>query len=480
MNHADKLTAKFSDYLTENKLVGNGNTILVGFSGGADSTSLLHLFWSVKKKLNITLMAAHVNYNLRGDDSKADMLFCRDFCSEYGIALVVKEVFLDSQKPGIENQARKIRMDYFKELQRLYKIDRISLGHNMEDVAETMLLHLFRGAGIKGLRGIIPKNGDLVRPLICFKREELIKYLEERKITNWRIDTSNADNAYTRNKIRNVIVPYVLEELNPNLTEMLYENSTIFHEADLVIEEYAKKLRKKAIIKQSSREIRLSIPALKKGKRIFLFTLIRSCIKSIVGDDSGFYHRHFNEIESIMVSEGSKIVNLAGGLLVKKEYDELIISSEESSPEQLEGDVESLLEIGKKFQIIANTRFFCQKFNVGEIKQDQFQDSSIALMDLDKITLPLKAGFKSPGDRFIPLGMSGSKKLKDFFIDEKISKFERDRVLIVRDQDKIVWVAGMRLDNRVRISQETKNVLMLKIEDVSPRLRRSAQRKKQN
>ena len=476
MPSSRKLLLRFQKFVSDNRLIKRRDSILVGFSGGADSTALIHLLWSLKKTYQINIIAAHVNYKLRGEESEGDMAYCRDFCFSHNIPLVIKECDLSGRIAGLEDFARKVRFEYFQEIKRVYAITSIALGHNKEDVAETMLLHLFRGSGIKGLRGIQPQNNDLIRPLICFSRNELECYLSDNNILNWRKDSSNDGQAFTRNRLRNCLIPIVKKEINSKVVEMLYDNSEIFQEAELLLVEQAKKLKKKVLLKQSAKEIRLDVLQLRKSTRIVRYYLLRLAVETITGTDNNFYHGHFKEIESILHGNGSKYKKLYGKLVFKKEYDELSLSLEgEGVISDLE-QVETMIEPNKRYQIVANTRLHCQKVIPAEITEDLYNDPNIALIDADKIVYPMKIGFRKAGERFIPLGMKGTKKLKDFFIDEKISKFERDKLLIVRDCEKVVWLVSIRLDERVKVSEETKTVLLLRVENLSPRSRRSAQR----
>ena len=479
MNSGNQFLTKMSEFIEANKLIKRGDTILVGFSGGPDSTVLLHALLTLRITYHLTLLAAHVNYHLRGAESVADMNFARDFCFQHNISLVIKEVKIKALT-DLENEARKIRFDFFNSLINTYKIDKIALGHNKNDVSETMLLHLFRGSGVTGMKGIIPKVNNIIRPLLCFQRNEIIDYLQKMKLNEWCEDSSNKENLYTRNKLRNDFIPWLEANINQKVVETLYENSLIFKETDEYLREIASRMLKKALINQNSKEVRIDLRDVDSKNQILLFYLFRGAIIILTGSETGFYHNHFKEICSLLPANGSKMIKLPGEVNVRKEYHELTFLLNTGKEQEAEGDDKQALQLdlAKKYHIFGNKRILIKRISRNEIKRSFYEDDNIALLDLDKISLPITVGYRQDGDRFVPMGMKGTKKLKDFFIDEKISKFERDRVLIFRDMEKIVWIAGLRIDDRVRIEELTQSVLILKIENIRIRSRKIVARKK--
>ena len=192
---------KFEQFATDKKILEKGDHILVGFSGGADSTALLTALWHLRTKYKLSILVAHVNYNLRGDDSIADADFVKNFCFKRNISLVIKDVKINDAK-GLEAKAREIRFNWFNQLLRMYKMDKIALGHNKKDQAETVIFRLMRGAGLPGLKGIAPNADGVIHPLLPFHREEIEQFLKDNKHT-WREDKSNQESIYSRNKIRN-------------------------------------------------------------------------------------------------------------------------------------------------------------------------------------------------------------------------------------------------------------------------------------
>jgi len=464
---------RFEQYSVKHKLFKSGEKILVGFSGGADSTALLLALWHLKSKYGYSLLAAHVNYDLRGEDSKLDEQYARKFCFDRNISIVVKNITIDSTS-NVENHAREVRFKYFNNLRKLYKIQKIVLGHNREDQAETLLFRMFRGSGYTGIKGISPITDDVVHPLLSFSRKDITSYLELEGI-KWREDLSNKDNTYSRNKIRNQMIPWIQEHLNPNVVTKLYETAEIFSETDDILESLAKRRFLKAQIKHSKDECRLSTKIIKKTRSVLRYYVYKEAYSRINGNSKDFYHNNFIEIENLLTSDGSKQIYLPNNVYVFKEYDELIFTNIDfSKSENIENEKEiTSLRNRSTFE---DYRIIMKKLKKMPTKRNLFEDKDIAYLDLDKTSFPITIRHRKPGDRFHPLGMQHNKKLKDFLIDEKVPKFDRDKVLIFCDKEKIIWLAGYRIDDRVVTSEQTQNILQISIEKMATKKMRAAER----
>jgi len=469
----NKFLEKFEQFAEVNKLIGKGEKILVGFSGGADSTALLLALWHLKSKMNFSLLAAHVNYNLRGKDSKAEAEFAKEFCFNRNISIVMKDMKLNNDG-NLENNAREIRFDYFNQLAKLYKVNKIALGHNIGDQAETILFRLFRGSGYTGIKGITPLDGKIIHPLMSFSRKEITDYLNSENI-KWCEDKSNLENIYSRNLIRNELLPWIQSNMNPNVVGKLYNTGKIFLETDEIMLELARRRILKAKVKHDKTDFRFSLKVLKRTRPTLRFYIYKDIFRQISGSDKNFYHNNFEEIESIIDSPGSKKINLPNKVYVFKEYDEIIFSNK---AKLFIVDVNNKKEISslRHRLVFEDNRIIFSKLK--KIKQSRhlYEDKFTNYLDLDQIKFPLTIRHRQPGDRFYPLGMENPKKLKDFFIDEKVPKFERDNVLIVSDSEKILWVAGLRIDNRVAITEKTHNILKVRIEKITKKKARAAER----
>ncbi len=472
MDYQEEFLNDFLCYIEEHRLIECDDTIVVGFSGGVDSTALLKLLIQIRYEMKLKLIAAHINYNLRGKDSIADMNFAKEFCFGYGIPIVVKDV-KEHPKNDIENWARKTRFNYFEQIKKLYNADKIALGHNKNDFSETVLLHLFRGAGLTGMRGILPQTGDIIHPMLSFERDDIVRYMRGEK---WREDGTNAENSFTRNRVRHFFIDKAKDLVNEKVVDTIYHNADIFIKIDSFLEESAMLLKSKSIHYDNNGDISLKLRKLRPYKEVILYYIFRSIIKDLTGVSSDFYRAHFQEIMELLGSDGSKIISLHGNVWVVKKYDKLIFTKVKPDTEKKTDSI--LIDISKRYNRIGDYVIRCKRVKAGTYIKGFFQNELTAAVDYEKLKPPLTAGYKQDGDKFVPLGMDGTKKLKDFFIDEKISKFERNSVIIVRDNEKIVWIAGYRMDDRVKITEKTEEVLILTLSQVSVRNKRSAERKK--
>lgn len=473
MKNSSNFLAKLERFVFENKLIKTGDKVLVGFSGGADSTSLLLGLWHLKSRYRFSILAAHINYNLRGDDSLIDQEFVKNFCFKRNISLVIKSVTLKTES-NLENKAREIRFEYFNKISTLYKINKIALGHNKNDQAETVILRLFRGAGLTGLRGIKPMNNQIIHPLLPFSRQEILDFLKQEN-TLWREDLSNQENIFSRNKVRNELLPWITKNLNAKVIERLFDTSSIFGEMDDILRNLANLRISKALIKHSQDDFRFSLEILRKTKSILRFYIYREIYKRLSGDEKDFYQKNFEIIESIIYSQGSKKIILPKNIYVFKEYNDLIFGNVSELEEIDVQNKREIVSLRNRFTF-EDYRIIMKKLKKIPPKRYLFEDKKITYIDLDKTSFPITIRHRQSGDRFYPLGMKNSKKLKDFFIDEKVPKFERDKVLLFCDNEKILWIAGMRIDNRVAVTNSTKNILKLKIEKIASHKARPAER----
>ncbi|MDP8267620.1 MAG: tRNA lysidine(34) synthetase TilS [Candidatus Tenebribacter davisii] len=464
---------KFEKYSIKHKLFNSGEKILIGFSGGADSTALMLALWHLKSKYGYSILASHVNYNLRENDSKLDEEFVRKFCFDRNISLVIKNVNI-TPNSNIENHARELRFDYFNSLRTVYKIQKIALGHNREDQAETLLFRMFRGSGYTGIRGISPITDDIVHPLLSFSREEIVTYLKSENI-QWREDLSNEETTFTRNKIRHNMIPWIKEHLNPNVVNKLFEAAEIFSETDDILTSLASRRLLKALIKQSKNECRLSVRVIKKTKPVLRYYVYKEAYSRINGDSKDFYHNNFIEIENLLSSNGSKQIFLPNNIFVFKEYNEFIFTNIDISKFENSENEKEITSLRSRFTF-EDKRIIMKKLKKMPTGRSIFENKNIAYIDLDKTNFPLRIRHRKQGDRFHPLGMKHSKKIKDFLIDEKVPKFDRDKVLIFCDHEKIIWLAGHRIDDRVVTMDDTQNILYIKIEKIAQKKMRAAER----
>ncbi len=467
MTKREQGIAKLRNYIREKNLFSAEVKLLLGVSGGSDSIALLYLFSLLRSEIDITLLAVHINHQLRGEESEADAVLVRDICQKLGVPLIVRKINLTDKS---ENQARQKRFEAFQQVLDAYQFDYIVTGHHSNDQTETMLLNLFRGAGLSGLSGLRPRSGKVLHPLLCFSKKELQDLLVEAQIP-WREDSSNQELNYRRNWIRHKLLPLLEQEINPQISTSLGTQAEIFADAEDMILKRMKSLLKKVVLEQDNQKVILSLSALKHFSKLEQYYIIREVIAEISGSRRDFFAHNFENIINLYSAEGSKKVSLNNGIEAVKEYDKLIIKfSEESQPipEPI------VVEEDRSRVVWGDYRF---SFKVLKVLPNCFsRDPLTVYIDADKIKYPFVIRSRKPGDRFIPFGMKQMVKLKDFLINCKVSKYERDYIPIFDDGEKIFWVTGKRLDQRVAIDDNSTRFLHITAEKIREKQLRPANR----
>ncbi len=470
----DGFLTDFRNHVRRQKIFKESDRILVGVSGGSDSIGLLTAILKLQKEFNLSIFVAHVNYNLRGEDSKSDERFVKEYCYTNNLPLFVKSFDLQDQQIN-ENSLRNLRLDYFNSLVHQYKISKIALAHTMEDQAETVLHRFLRGSGLNGLKGIEESRIKIIHPFLAFRKDEIRKYLEDLNL-GWVEDKTNKESDFTRNKLRNEFIPWITDKVNPQIIQRLYSYSNYFNEIDRFLWSFVQPKLKKIILNTSSKEIELDIIKLNELDNALKYYVFRYCIITLTGSDKDIYTTHFDNIKKLLLTQGTKQIDLPGDLIVRKEYDNLSFCHKKEQEEVVRQNTKEL-DLVKTFQLFEKYRITIQKTKViPDTKIIKF-DPNTAYFDLDKISLPIILRHRQNGDRFIPYGMQSEKKLKDFLIDEKINLVERDKLVIFSDKENIIWIGGIRIDQRVAITKDTASVLIIKIEDLQESKNRSAERK---
>lgn len=458
MKNKKNFINRFKNFVLQEKLIDKHDKILVGVSGGVDSTVLLYLIKKITAEFKLTSLAAHINYNLRGEESKENQQFVKDMCYKWGIPLIIHNVTI-SDTSNIENTARKIRYSTFNDLLRKYDFTKIAVGHNMNDQAETFLLHLFRGSGFTGLRGMLPKRRNIIRPLLRFKREEIISFAERNKIP-FSYDSSNDDLRYDRNKIRHRIIPTIQQDFNPAVINKIYESAHIFQKTDTFLQNHSNDIFREVVTHNDNDEYIVLLNRLRNSEVLY-FYLFRKIFGLLTGSESDFYTAHLSEIYELLKRPGGKYITLPQNVYVVKSADTLIFRT--SPPNYEPTDHSRTIRRYTRKILFDDHYIMLSEIKVLPIHGFNFDEDTTCYVDFEKVVFPLKARYRNPGDSFTPLGMQDPKKLKNFFIDEKVPRLHRKKKIIIEDQNRIIWVAGMRIDDHVKITSRTTHVLRIKL-----------------
>ena len=429
---------KVEKYIEKHQLLEKGSTVLVALSGGADSVALLLVLHNLGYKCE----AMHCNFHLRGEESNRDEMFVTALCQKLGIALHIvhfdTEEYAKRHGISIEMAARELRYEAFEKQRKQSGAQAIAVAHHRDDSAETLLLNLIRGTGIKGLRGIQPKNGNIVRPLLCVGREDIIEYLKWRG-QDFVTDSTNLTSDYTRNKIRLEVIPK-LAEINPSIKESLAQTAQRISEAELIyrqaIEEAVKRVKKENCI---------DIELLK--KEVAPTTLLHEMLSPL-----GFNSAQVEDIYNSIESEGSRQFTATEWCVTKDRSKFIITPKEEFEQADITLPHEGTVETPQGTLTISLSLFN------GDIPKQR----NIACLDIEKLHLPLILRKIHNGDRFAPFGMRGTKLVSDYLTDRKKSLIEKQAQLVVTDaKGEIVWLVNERPSSRCCISESTKRILIL-------------------
>lgn len=435
----------FIDFIEQNNLFNRGSKILAAVSGGMDSVIMVHLL----KAAGFNFGIAHCNFQLRDDESAGDEQFCMQLSQQLDVPFhtirfdTLKHV--NDHKVSTQMAARTLRYQWFEQIRQQAGYSVIALAHHQNDAIETILLNLTRGTGIAGLHGILPKNSPLVRPLLFLTRDEINELVKKLKIP-YREDSSNASVKYARNKIRLEVIPK-LKELNPGLEQTFQNNLNHFRELELLLDDRVTELKSRLFIRHEN-EIRILLKELKElhPQRLLLFNLLQEygVNETIVDDLIPALDKHSGRIFE------------TGTFRLITDRTKLIITKKDRGQQQ---DV--LISLRDK-----EVNYNSYKLNI--LHDDSpliVKNNPMALSaDADLLIYPLTLRRWQKGDHFFPLGMKGSKKVSDFFIDQKVPLHQKDEIpLIINGNGEIIWIGGYRSDDRYKVTNNTKKVTIFEL-----------------
>lgn len=429
---------KVEKFIERNRLLPQRGRVVIGLSGGADSVALL----IVLRKLGYHCIAMHCNFHLRGNESNRDEQFVTALCERTGTELCVMhfdtESYAKEHGISIEMAARELRYAAFEEYRVSKEAEAIAVAHHRDDSAETVLLNLIRGTGIKGLHGIRPKNGRIIRPLLCVGREEILEYLEWRN-EGYVTDSTNLTNNYTRNKIRLEIIPK-LAEINPSIKESLAATAQRISEAELI---YSNAIQE--AIERVKNENCIDIKALQ--KEIAPSTILFEILSPL-----GFNSTQIANMAEAASSEGHREISNENWQAIKDRNSIIVL------PRKKEDNISIELPTEGCTETTVGTISITSRLFDGNISKER----SVAMLDTDKLHMPLRIRNIQAGDRFAPFGMRGTKLVSDYLTDRKKNRIEKERQLAVTDADgNIVWLVGERPAAPFCVSSKTQHVTIL-------------------
>lgn len=423
-------------YILENGLLEGGEKVIVGVSGGADSVALLDILHSFK----IECVIAHCNFHLRGEESNRDAFFVEELCKKYNLKFeridFDTEAYAEINSISIEMAARELRYGWFEKLRVIHLADKIAVAHHRDDSVETILLNLIRGTGIKGLTGIAPMNGKVIRPLLCVSRDEILEYLKERNL-NYVDDSTNSEDLYSRNKIRLNILP-MMETINPSVKDAIIRTSENLRQVANIYYMYMTQV-KSEIFKENKINIGMLIQYAE--PEAILYELL---------SPFGFNPATIGQIFESIISQSGKIFYSPThellkdrGFFILKKKETLVVDSFTIH----EDDITVPHPIKLQIEKLPMTNDFAIEKN-----------PNILYIDSSKIEYPLTLRHWKNGDWFIPFGMKGRKKVSDYFTDQKLNLFDKENIWLLCSGENIIWIVGKRSDDRYRIDSTTTEI----------------------
>ncbi|HHT97685.1 MAG TPA: tRNA lysidine(34) synthetase TilS [Clostridiales bacterium] len=470
---------KVWEYIKTHNMIEEGDRVVVGVSGGADSICLLNLLYQLSKKINIELSVAHINHGLRGKEADIDEKFVEEICKQYNINYKSYSYNINkiAKNRGIseEEAGRKVRYKSFYKSTELFNANKIAVAHNKNDNAETILFHLIRGSGIKGLTGISSKremkstNIEVIRPLLCISRAEIEEYLSDNNIT-YKIDSTNLTENYTRNKIRNKVIAYITKEINVNAIENIVKAGEHLSEISKYLEqnidsEYYN------LVKEDNNEYTLLLENAISADLVIQKGVIRRILGNMKEGLKDIESKHIDQIISLYDKSVGRLINLPGDRIAKRGYKEITFYIGDQKANKI---VENKKGEEDNIHITINRIPFSYELNninkIMDVKiinttvlEDIPKKSCTKWFDYDKIENTIKIRTIEEND-FIQIYKDGGRKnLKDLFVDIKIPKEERQFILLVADGNHIMWIIDDRAKHRIseqyKISYNTKNIL---------------------
>ncbi len=462
---------KVKAFMEQHHMVKPGDGVLLGLSGGADSVCLFHMLRELAEPLGFSLMAVHVNHNLRGAEAERDAAFAENLCREYGIPFYLYscpvEEIARKEHLSTEEAGRKARQEVFAACAKEHQATKLALAHHQDDVAETMLHHLARGTSLAGLAALRPVRGNIIRPLLCVGREEIRRELQSRQLS-WCEDSTNGEDAYTRNGIRHHVLPYLTDEVNPRAAAHMAQASFDLLETEEYLEQQTARLMERyALIEES---VVILSDTLGSEPPLLQRYVIRQSLEHLAGKRKDLTREHLESAQELLTKQVGKRVCLPYGITAVRGYDALRLEKQNTSgrkeqgtkvPEEVPIPVPSSVEEEKCFPFAGYPVTTVKKTPVFPERIEEKKYTKC--FDCDKIKDGLVLRTRRSGDYLRVTAKGGKKKLKDYMIDAKIPREERDSILLLADGPEIWWVVGYRRGESGRVSGDTKAVLQVRI-----------------
>lgn len=459
-----KIEERVLAYVKEHGLLDAGDSILAGVSGGADSVCLLFVLLRLQEHFagKLRIEVVHVHHGLRGAEAQEDLQYVEQLCLQQGLPFhpVYEDVAKIAKAEGIstEEAGRKARYGAMERIASERGLDSIAVAHHLDDQAETILMNLFRGSGMRGMAGIQPRRGRIIRPLLCLSRAEIEQYLDERLVA-YRTDATNLSCDYTRNKLRNELLPYVKSNINDQAVQHIVRFGAYASEAEQYLQKQAQILFHK-YGKIDKKEVILSVECLQE-ERIMSTYLVRHALEQLGCGLRDITHEHIGRVCQQMLGRTGARLSLPGGIIVEKSYGHIHFSEGGQGDEEGKHEPVNVEGISPETGVTIHFQGEIFTFTVRNKKKSQIfpKKKYTKWFDYGKIDSMLQLRTRQPGDMLAVCAGGGQKKLNRYFIDEKVPRADRDRCILLALGSQILWVVGGRISEAYKVQEDTRQVL---------------------
>lgn len=442
-------------------MLQDGDRVIVGVSGGVDSVVLLHVLTVLRDDYDLSLVVTHLDHGIRGEESRREADFVRELA--HGMGLPFETMLVDvpavarKRRISLQEAARKARYRFYEEVRKKHGAQKVALGQTADDQAETVLMRMIRGAGLRGLKGIPPvRRGGYVRPLIEIARQDVERFADAEGLS-WVTDSSNIKDIYLRNKVRRELIPHLEREYNPSIKGGLTRMASILSREEDYLDGKAEEVAN-GLMRGNDDELILDIPKLTAFHEALWFRVLQKALGRMLGGDlRNIKTVHLEGICRLLTRRApNKVLCLPQGVSVEKHYMELFIRKGKP-PDVL--SFEYIVDCPGVTILESLRKKLVTRMEEPEKDVPADVDSNVAYLDDNKLMYPLILRSFKEGDRFVPLGMPGHKKVKDFFIDAKIPKLLRRRIPLLVSGENIVWIVGYRMSDYYKLTEGSKRVL---------------------
>ena len=473
------------EYVQKHQLIIDGDRVVIGLSGGADSVCLLFVLLELQKSLDFSIFAVHINHNLRGQEALRDAAHVENLCKKLQVPFKLVSADVEKvarqKKTGTEEAGRQVRYEAFEQYAKEVGATKIALAHHQNDLAETMAYHLARGTDLAGLAAMRPVRGHYIRPLLCMNRQEIEQYLEKREIS-YVTDSTNGEDCYTRNRIRHHVIEYLEREVNEQTAAHMSETAQSLGELYDYLQAEAEKLLERYGAVHQEKQIRLEQELFSKPK-VLVNYVIRLAVQMLAGRLKDVTREHIGQIYALAEKQVGKEVCLPYGIAAKREYTGICLWIREKADHDKASDgceTGSLCQEEKSSFVLTipgetvwnGYHILCtleernteEGFIEGGFIEEIPEKMYTKWLNYDKIKSNLVLRFRKTGDYLVIHEQGGKKKLKDFFIDQKIPKEKRDQIPLLCEGQQVLWVCGYRLSEAYKVQKDTKRVLKIQLQ----------------